>query len=467
MISVQNHLPPLNGNRMNFIYVCITIFFIACSPKTIPANKPLPSPQIGKTIQDTLKEYAVLPVDTIIWNDISGSVKPITVPEVKEIIKPKIVGKSGKTEWKETYHLKLFIPLNSDHYQVSNLVNNRFVQYYAGILLALEDLETEGANINLEVVDTEMSTFQASQAINDITPGSVDVIIGPFEREDLKTMATGALEKKITLISPWQTSTKIASQNEYYIQLKPNLKDHFKKIVEHVVSNHSYDNIAVITHQNQDGNAWFSFMNDVAKNLMGSQYSLKHIAVSKDSLISPNTAFVNLFNNNPPQVVILPYYSFNDEDKLYSVVRRLSADKGTNQLIVYGMPLLLDSDRIDFEYYSSMQMRIAISDFIDENDYKVKEFKLRFFNLFGEIPTPDALKGYDMMMFTGRNLVQHGNFFQSAVTGELQTYTQSEFELQKTYQDDNENIGTDAFDYYENKRIAIIQFRNNGFERID
>ncbi|MBK8620546.1 MAG: ABC transporter substrate-binding protein [Saprospiraceae bacterium] len=298
MISVPNHLPPLNGNKMNLLYVFVILFFIACSPKTIPATITANPTQIVKTIKDTVKQDVLLPIDTIIWNDVSGSVSPITVPVVKEIKKPKIVGKSGKTEWKESYQLKLFIPLNSDHYQVSNLVNNRFVQYYAGILLALEDLENQGATMNLEVVDTEMGAFQASQAINEIPAGSVDVIIGPFEREDLKTMASVALEKKITLISPWQTSTKIATQNEYYIQLKPNLKDHFKKIVEHAVANHGYENIAVITHQNQDGNAWFSFMNDVAKNLMGPQYSLKHIAVSKDSLISPNTAFVNLFNNN-------------------------------------------------------------------------------------------------------------------------------------------------------------------------
>lgn len=269
------------------------------------------------------------------------------------------------------------------------------------------------------------------------------------------------------MVSPWQTSTKITNENEYYIQLKPNLKEHFAKISEHVCRTYEAGEVTVITHNNQDGKAWFKFFSETAQKTTGNKNYLNHYTVSEDSLQSPNTAFVTMFADNPPKAVILPYYSYNDEEKLYSIVRRLSSDKAKHDVVVYGMPLLHDSERIDYEYFSTLNVRIAISDFMDESKYEVKNFKRKYFEMFGEIAGSDAIKGYDVFMFIGKNMMEYGSKFQEYIINQKQNYIMADFKIQKSVSESEKSREKLDFDFFENKEIQIIEFRESGFTVID
>ena len=468
MTSALNRPLPLNGNKPWLTCLWFIILLQACSPKTaIPSTKT--KPQTAK--QPAKDSVMVKPesnvVDTLIWKDVSQENAPITDSSPKSTTPIKKSKTSTRSVVKEKYNIKLLIPLNSSRYQASNLSTNRFVQFYSGMLLAKEDLQKQGVSLNIVVEDTAEPDFDIQSVWDKSDFGDWDMIIGPFEREDVKTIANEAGKRKITMVSPWQTSTKIAKSNEYYIQLKPNLKEHFRKLVEHACHEFGPGKVVVITHDNQEGKSWYQYMESVSKEVTGLDNYISHVGVTPDSLISPNTAFVRLFEENPPKAVILPYYSFTDEEKLYAIVRRLNIDKGLSHITVYGMPLMIDSEKIDFEFYSSLHCRIALSDFVDENQYKVKQFKRRFFETYGELADAEALKGYDILLFAGKNITDYGNFFQEIITGDAQKYLQTEIELQPSYAEDPSGKSTDVIDFYENKKIWIVEFMSSGFEVID
>lgn len=468
MTSAQNHPQPSSGN--NYIYHTLLLFsaWFGCSQKIQPSLMQSHPSETQVFQKDTFKpdQKIILPVDTLHWIDVSE--KNLSIREPLEKITPgKELAGNLTNVFKENYNIQLFIPLNSLQYSSNALSENRFLQFYSGVLLALEDLEKEGASLRIKVEDTGIKNYNIYNTWPFIKNDEIDAIIGPFERDDLKFITSEAALKKVMVISPWQTSTKITTQNPYYIQLKPNLKEHFKRMVEHACTNYSPDQVMIVTHEGQEGQSWYNYMNEVCSVYLGTNENLRHFTVHEDSLISPNTAFVNVFKNNPPQAIILPYYSFNDEQKLYEVVRRLIVDKNNSKVTLYTMPLFLESDKIDFEFYNSFITRVAISDFVDENSYNVRQFKRKYYELFGEICGPDALKGYDVMMFTGKNLFQHGTNFQSSVTGTKLKYLQTQIELQETKGETNANNEVNSFDFYENKHISIIEFKTSGFDIID
>lgn len=468
MISAQNHPQRSSGSKYLFLSIVFIFTWFGCSQK-IRTTTVQTKPQTAKIYKadSTRSDMPVVKKpDTIVWTDVSEKYVPIRQPVKKSpVIRKQPV--NPEAGFKDTYSVKLYIPLNSSQYSANSLVDNRFVQFYTGMLLALEDLENEGGSFRINVEDTGENNFDIKKSWSSANEEDIDLIIGPFEREDLKYIATEAARKNVVVVSPWQTSTKIAAQNPYYIQLKPNLKEHFKRMVEHACLNFGPGQVMVVTHAGQEGISWYNFMNEVCTGQFGTTEKLRHYTVHKDSLIAPNTAFVNVFRNNPPQAVILPYYSFNDEQKLYEVVRRLIVDKGLHKVTLYAMPLFLESDKIDFEFYSSFHTRIAISDFVDEQNYKVRQFKRKYYELFGELCGPDALKGYDVMMFVGKNLAEHGTNFQQAITGNKQVYLQTQIDLHETKGESDTNTDSAGFDFYENKHISIIEFRNSGFEIID
>jgi hypothetical protein len=488
MTSVPSHLPPLNGSKVLAFLIFLGSVVSSCTPAKVvkspqvikadtgtkpkdtgkaptasdtkPAEKSQPAIPQGneKNMPSSADMIVRVPVDTVSWTDVSQNKKPITIKQ-----KPKVVFNDG-LERKEIYHVTMLIPFDSDG--GSKPSESRFVHFYAGALLALEALDAEGYKLDVNVIDTEEGSFKVTEKLDKILGDSTDLVIGPFDREALKFLAEECKLRKIPLISPWQTSTKITVENPYYIQMKPNLKDHFLKLAQTTSASYQKGEVVIIGKDNKDTQAWIKYFQEAAKESIGEKDFFTTYFVSTDSLSLGPTAFRRMLRNPKIKAVIVPNYSYNDEDFIYSCLRRLSAEKAGRSISVYGMPVMYDSEKIDFDYYQSLQMKVVMSDFVDLDHGKIREFRRDFLDMFGEIPTSEAVKGYDLLLYIGRNLNNYGKNFQYYLENDPASYLQSIYEIKKAKSEDSP-VANDPlkFDYFENKHLDIIEFRGNKWER--
>ena len=470
-MSVPSRRLPLSGSKMMYLLICLQLFYgCSSSRRNTVSTSPGKNVQIVKADNNSRKDTipAKAPgsqvpakIDTIKWV-MDEIFQPITSGKAKE----KYVAGTG---FKSSYNIGLYIPLNSDGTSVEQASASGFMHFYAGLLTALDELGSEGMEFRLFVTDTEEGKFDAAKAFENALQNDIDLIIGPFEREDVRYMAEQGKEHHITVISPWQTSTKITTENPWYVQLKPNLKAHFFKIAEHVCSRFQRQEVAVIGRNNSDFNAWFNYFESSAQQILNkpNQSFFEKFYTNNDSLSTGPSAFSRLFQNSRIKAVILPNYSFNDELYVYNVVRKLAVEKGNRNIILYGMPMLYDTDRLEYEHYNSLNMRLVISDFVDDTEPAVREFRKKYFDIFGEIALPDAVKGYDIMMFAGKQLFQNGKNLQTGLENPGQNFLQNNFEIIKARSEDaSVNNIPETFDYYENKSLNIIEFSNSRFKRI-
>ncbi|MFZ1749294.1 MAG: ABC transporter substrate-binding protein [Saprospiraceae bacterium] len=470
MISAQNHPQPSNGNSwlimagLVLLYSCATTKN-AGTPKDVQIVKSdkstTPSPTGKKDSDIKAKSSGEIlvssKIDTIIWQDVTPYHPPITVRQPK-----KAVYKEG-LEFRDEYNVKLLIPLNSDG--TNDPTKSKFAHFYAGILQALEVLDVEGIKINLTVIDTEEGDFNVQQNISNLVDDNTDLIIGPFERDDVKVIAEECKIKSVPVVSPWQTSTKITNENPYYIQIKPNLKEHFIKLANSTSREFGKGEVAIICKRSSESEAWIKFFQEAAFNNNAVNDFFSTYFVSPDSLANGPSAFSGLFRNPKIKAIILPNYSYNDESFIYSCLRRLNAEKAGRNISVYGMPILFDSDKIEFEYYYSLNINVVMSDFVDPNQSAIREFRRDFLNLFGEIPDVEAIKGYDLALYLGRNIWKYGKNFQNYLENEPGIYLQSSYNIQKSKSDDSQVIDDPyKFDYYENKHLDIIEFSGNKWQ---
>lgn len=473
MISVRNPLQLLSGNNIVFIFLLFVL--MSCGTKKVVTSNPTkdapvvydsskPKPNTGKdkvVVADGPPKVKVK-VDTTELKYPKNPTPPIVVKG-----KPKPANKGGLS-LKDSYNIKLLIPLNSDNSNSNEIAQSRFVHFYAGLMRALEELDDEGIRFNIEVIDTEEGTKPLKDKMNDIVNEGTDLIIGPFERDDVKMMAEKAKEKGIPMVSPWQTSTKITYENPFYIQMKPNLKEHFLKLAHSTASEFKKGEVFILGKNNKETNSWISYFQDAAAaslNVTSKDFYTPYY-VTDDSLSTGPTAFQRLLRNPKMKAIILPNYSYSDESFAYSCLRRLMAEKGGKQVIVYGMPMLYESEKIEFEYYHALQMRIVMSDFVDENQSDIQSFRRDFLDVYGEIPTVDAIKGFDLMLYIGRNLWKYGLTFQSFLENEPTSYMQSTYNIKKAKSEDSPTANDpEAFDFYENKHLDIIEFKGTKFHR--
>lgn len=447
MISVPSPRLLLSGSKFFTLFLLFIVF--SCSPSKRAVKKDdvqvVKSGEDGKP-KDKNDVPSTTKVDTLQWRK-DNNLPPITEKKGDEI---------GMEEdlMKESYIVSMFIPFKArDHDQD----DDRFSQYYAGIKLGAAQLENEGISLTINAFDSDESKTPVS-----LVPEETDIIVGPYEEAGLKAMIEYGKEKQIPVISPWYSLSKV-EQNPYYVQLRPTLKDHFNAMVNHISKNFKASEVVLVGRNNKNDQAWFKFFQVAGQkyyNTQAPKIFVEHFVLD-DSLALGQWVFGDLLDKGK-KVFIIPNHSFKDESYIYSVLRRLNAEKHGQKIVVYGMPIMIDSDRIDFDYYNSLNMRVVVSEFVDDKDSKVASFGRKFFDEYGTLPENDAFEAYDMILFIGRNLKNHGRKFQFRFQKDSEEYLQTSFDIMPFKKEDSDTI-----EFYENKHLSIIGFSQGRFKKID
>lgn len=370
-------------------------------------------------------------------------------------------------EKKDRYNVSLLIPFDIERNKASDVDQEetklgRMMQYYAGVKLALAQLEQEGISLDVDVYDAESGNFDRKlRASRD-----ADLIIGPRQRDQLEIVANFGKANAIPIVSPWLSSRSIAEENPLYIQLIPSVRDHYGKIVDHVKSRYDNDQVFLIGRNNSRDKAVINYIQTVAEHTGSSnQGKFQEFYVNIDSLREGEEAFDKIFFEDKSTVFIIPHYSFSeDENFVYNCVRKLSGEKGLMDVVVYGMPLMMESDKIKFELYNNLNMRICRSNYVDREDPAVKAFRQLYFEAYNDFPSEEAFKGFDMMLFFGRNMYDYGKKFHFFLDRYEAEMLQTRFDIQRVMTDDD----TDNFEkinYLQNKHLYILAFDNYRFNK--
>lgn len=458
MTSVLSRLRLLSGNKIIGIFV-IAFLFASCggTDKAVRGTSKSRTTKSSKTkVTGVKKKKKVREVE---WKEAKDEKKPpIKNPTPASMAKAEIIKE-------DVYDITYFIPFDAGNYMNSAQKSDRFIQYYSGMLVATKILEKEGVQLNINVVDEKKRKFET--ILQDEVTRETDAIVGPYSRKALKVAAQYSKSREIPLVSPWQASSRITNDNPYYIQLRPNLDEHYYSIFEDVNAKFELDQVYIVGRQtNQKDIKRIKKLQRMAKDVWGESDEdlLTEALLLQDSIDIGETAFDSLFNVEKPLVFIIPNWSFEDESFIYGTLRRLSVEKGLTEVIVYGMPIMLESEKINFDYYSSLNMRVARSKFVDERDSDVARFKRDFVNTYGALPSDDAYEGYDNLMYIGRNLQEYGKNFQFYLSEDQGYYLQAGYNVEPSHKNTIDD-GPKKIEYFENKNVDIIEFKENKFVR--
>ncbi len=393
-------------------------------------------------------------VDTVHWTEVDKSKDYYDAIEDLDL------------EKRSSYDISLFLPLSlgTENSGSSTLPKSKvgmMTQYYAGVMMAANILGEEGIALNMNVFDAESGSFE-----NKLQKcRQSDVIIGPQDKGQLAVAANFGKNNEIPVISPWVTSSKIGKQNPYYIQLLPGQITHYDKIVTDALTNYKADQIYLLGRKQSLDIKYMRYMQKVgaAINNDGNKKPFKEYYIDEDSLRIGETAFDSIFYEQKTTVFILPHFSFEkDNEFVYNTVRKLSAEKGFENVILYGMPILMDSERIGFEYYRNLNMRICKSSYVDRRSPEVQYFRKQYFEKYKDLPSENAYEGFDMMMLVGRHLYNYGKKFQYYMEDYDVNLLQTRYDIQKVF-DKKDGDQFSNIQYFQNKHLYILTFEDDHF----
>lgn len=452
MISVQNLLRQLNGSKYLLFFLMGVIVLGSCSPSKKVINTTNRNDVSKSKNRDNNRK---VPVDTVRWTEVpENEIPPIVSKDGPEIIKKSI------------YNIAVGLPFESASFTPEE-TSDRFVQFYAGLQMAMDVLESEGVNIDLTIIDTEGREKILKEKLENLKNLDIDLLIGPYERNCLSLAAEWALEHKTPMVSPWVASNRITKENPFYIQLRPSVRDHYDAIVQEVLKKYDPDQVIVLKRYDGKDDAKVKYIQDYAAALLGKEDGVpfREFGIEEDSLIHGETYMMDLISTEKPSVFISQNYLFEEDEYVYNTLRKLSAVKGENEVFVYGMPIILDIDKINFSLYKLLNVNVARFRYIDTQSEDIKQFRTDFFARYKSLPSEEAYFGYDVGYFFGNALNKFGTQFNQFLDQEDDIpLLGSRYDIQKTFVDDVVSDDYKDVNFLANKYVEIVRFVNNRFE---
>ena len=362
MISVQNRLLPLSGNKL-VILIFIGLCLAACSPKVQTVKKDSPP------------------------------------EEVKEVVEKK----PSKKKFTEAT-ISLLIPFNLNDFRTKTLNKAEVekhalaIDFYQGFKLGIDSAAASGLNFKLNVYDTEDNNGRlASLIVNRKLEGS-DLLVGPVFPDGLKYIKKYSLEHQLPVVSPLAASQPSEFANPNLISIVNNIDLHTAKIGDYILKKYVPEKTVVILISTKSP----------SDELLG--LPLRDYFMNKGSKL-PFQEYASVFTmetklaKDKKYVVML---SSSSQTFVSSSIDKLAKMKNAGfDIDLFGHPDWMKQN-YNTEKLQALNTIITSSYRVDYGSPAVVDFIKKYRKAFDFEPGEYAYKGFDIGLYFGKQLSKHG-----------------------------------------------------------
>ena len=305
-----------------------------------------------------------------------------------------------------TAHVALILPLAAS----TGSPSDNFLDFYSGVLMALNDIKQSGINVNLKVIDMDdfdsFDDMAKSAKLSDF-----DFIIGHFSIDNVDVAAEYCDRHRIPLFSPMDQKIERATyRHPYLVNVPLSASTQAMRLVESVGFD-SYDDNVIVLCENSDNPG--QFHNDIISSLDYLQipYSIARTGIGRTGSANVNGLLSTKKNNH---III----TSEKESLAADAVRNTGLlARGDKYMITgYASPKVRRFDSIDQESFQSMNAHFSLGYYVDYKDEGVRNFVRRYRALYNAEPSPYAFQGYDIALYSVNALVKFGSHMISNIS---------------------------------------------------
>ena len=462
MTSAPNRPQQLSGSNISgwFASIVLVVLFAlgACTGSrqtgTDAQNANWPRVYNPKTGNYEPVEDPTTLVDTVSWSDNSGAAEPIGAYDRRP------------EGFKESYDVCLLMPFNAQQHSyfqdgISPRIR-RFIHYYAGVRLAIDDLERGGTQLNVKTLDTKEDERITKEHLEDNR--KTDVVIGPYNRECLKVAAEFAAKRKVPVISPWTPSIALDSPSDYFVQVNPGLSTHAGAIMSYIASNFENPEIFFVGQQGGRTDSRRRTYQSAYDTQIPNGPGMVNLNLPTGTVDYPDLDMTTMLLEDRPNVFVVPFYSSRDVDLINGFLRKLHAERGEMEVYVFGLPQWIYYFDINPDYLEGLNTHITSVQFFDTQDAEQQEFVTRYFNKYSTFPEPAAWQGYELMRYIGSSLQDHGVGFLNSMVDMGES---DGFQLVPVFGDVARPEQKNPVQYIENRGIEMLIFDDYAYRKTE
>lgn len=298
---------------------------------------------------------------------------------------------------KEKVELTLILPMHTNSGNPSR--NN--LDFYSGVLLAVNDLAENGISTEINVYD--LSDKNHPIANEDLERS--DVIIGPISSGDLGRVLAST-EGENMVVSPLDPRAEsLSGTHRNFIHAPTPHKAQYEDLVEWIEEDAAEgDKVLVISEKGERQTEAILQMKEVIDSSDVEFSSFSYSILEGRDVIEP---IKNLMTETGTNRVLIASES---EAFVNDVVRNLNIlIHGKMNVVLYAPSKIRGFETIEVENLHNTSLHVSLAYYIDYDDPRVKDFLLKYRALYQTEPSQFAFQGYDMAAYFIDMCSRYGN----------------------------------------------------------
>lgn len=414
----------------------------------------------GETLYSLGKQYGI-PVDSITrYNDSAlkeglkqGSIlrmpvarrdsigETVAVVDTATAVQPVPVGPNENMSVKAVditspMRVAVLLPM-----RVNGSSGRQFLEFYQGVLLALEELKADGISTQVDLFNTARSATEVESLLKRPELQQADLIIGPVYDECFPPVAAFAAERGIPVVSP--LAEVRSADNSLLFQVAPVASSKYEKVKDDLSDARHVIVISSAQNDTEFAGEIAPFIPKSAKRInyvrnMSTETLASQLSTEKDNVI------VVLSEDETASESILAYIG--------SICSGMAAKEGKEPVVrVISSSRWARFRNIDKDLFFKLNLRYVTSYHADRNNERVLNFDNRYISAFGALPSLYAYRGYDVAkLFVGKLKLHGAEFISYLNDADLPL-------LQTPYRFEQQQPGH----RYENREWALVCYNGN------
>ena len=315
--------------------------------------------------------------------------------------------------------LGVMLPLHNE-----NGDGRRMVEYYRGVLMAIEDLKTEGISVDVHAwnmsEDANVSMMLLEDGVSDC-----DIIFGPLYTRQMDQLSQFTKAYGVKLVIPFSISGEHVRENANIFQVYQPQSELDAMAITNFLSRFQGYNY-VIVDCNDENSTKGAFTSALRARMEESKLNY-----NITNLTSSEQTFARAFSLDKPNVVVLNTARSPQLNEAFRKLNTLTAANKNIQVSMFGYNEWLMYEKTYMELFYKYDTYIPTFYYYNTGSTRIKNLEDRYKERFGAemmaaIPR-FAITGYDQARFFLRGLHRDGKTFTGEISDKDALQTQFKF----------------------------------------
>lgn len=307
-----------------------------------------------------------------------------------------------------------------------------FLQFYEGVLIAMDSMQNQGINAVLHVYDTQNNAESVRKIIYSEDFAKTDLIIGPVYPEVQGDVARLAAYNGIPMVSPFASRSDDIQNNPSYYQINPDREYITEETAEMVTEEYFNSNIIIVRMSAYEGTPEGRLVDLIREKLYnsGNLNKINGARFTVYDLKNEGTfGLRRIMSNDRENVVIIPTSQAGDLSIAISNINNLADD--------YSITLIGTSNyqqrypSIEVAHFHNLKLKYIYPYWVDYDNPETISFIEKFKSNFATEPNSFGMQGFDVAYYFMNALRYYGTGFGDCLPYLHLNLTQGNYHFEK------------------------------------